>query len=85
MDYQTYYTRMIGNIANLGSVYKSSEQALDTTTSYLDNQRQKVAGVASDDELTNMIRFQSAYNASSRYFTVVSDMLEYLIGQLGTR
>lgn len=85
VDYQTYYTQMLGNIANLGSVYKSSEDALDKTTSYLDNERQKVAGVSSDDELSNMIRFQSAYNASSRYFTVVSDMLEYLLSQLGTR
>lgn len=85
VDYQTYYTQLIGNIGNLGSVYKASEDALDSTTSYLDNQRQKVAGVSSDEELTNMIRFQSAYNASSRYFTVVSDMLEYLLSQLGTR
>ena len=75
---------MLGDIANLGSVYKASEDALDTTTTYLDNERQKVAGVSSDEELTNMIRFQSAYNASSRYFTVVSDMLDYLLAQLGT-
>lgn len=85
VDYQTYYTQMIGDIANLGSVYKASEEALDKTTIYLDNQRQKVAGVSSNEELNNMIRFQSAYNASSRYFTVVSDMLEYLLSQLGTR
>lgn len=85
VDYQTYYSQMIGEIANLGSVYQASEAALDKTTNYLDNQRQKVAGVSSDEELTNMIRFQSAYNASSRYFTVVSDMLEYLLSQLGTR
>lgn len=84
VDYQTYYTQMLGDIANLGSVYKASEDALDTTTTYLDNERQKVAGVSSDEELTNMIRFQSAYNASSRYFTVVSDMLDYLLAQLGT-
>jgi len=85
VDYQTYYGQLIGNIGNLGSVYKAAEDALDSTTTYLDNQRQKVAGVSSDEELTHLIRFQSAYNASSRYFTVVSDMLEYLLSQLGTR
>ena len=36
-----------------------------------------------EEELTNMIRFQSAYNASSRYVTTVADMLEYLIEKLG--
>lgn len=85
VDFQRYYTQMIGNIGNLGSVYKASEDALTTTASYIDNERQKVAGVSSDEELSNMIRYQSAYNASSRYFNVVSEMIEHLLGQLGTR
>lgn len=83
VDYQTYYVQMVGNIANLGSVYNASSEALTSTTTYLDEQRQQVAGVSSDEELTNMVKFQSAYNASSRYFNVVDEMLEHLIAQLG--
>jgi flagellar hook-associated protein 1 FlgK len=48
-----------------------------------DNQRQTVVGVSSDEELSNMIRFQHAYNASSRYINTVSEMIEYLINKLG--
>lgn len=85
VDYQTYYVEMVGGFASLGSVYKAASDALTTASSYIDQKRQQVMGVSSDEELTNMIKYQNAYNAASRYFTVVSDMLEYLISQLGTR
>jgi flagellar hook-associated protein 1 FlgK len=39
--------------------------------------------VSSDEELANMIKFQHAYNASSRYINTVSEMIEYLIEKLG--
>ena len=49
----------------------------------MDNKRQQVFGVSSDEELTYMIRFQNAYNASSRFINVVDEMIEHLITQLG--
>jgi flagellar hook-associated protein 1 FlgK len=49
----------------------------------LDNRRQVVSGVSSDEELTNMIMFQQGYNAASRYINVVSDMLDTLINRVG--
>jgi flagellar hook-associated protein 1 FlgK len=36
-------------------------------------------GVSTDEELSNMIRFQSAYNASSRFITVINEMLETIV------
>ena len=46
--------------------------------------REQVIGVSSDEELSNMIKFQNAYNASSRYINVISEMLEHIINTLGT-
>nr|MCR5515461.1 flagellar hook-associated protein FlgK [Lachnospira sp.] len=48
-----------------------------------DNQRTETTGVSSDEELQKMIKFQHAYNASSRYVNVVSEMLEHLVTSLG--
>ena len=39
--------------------------------------------MSSDEELSNMVRFQNAYNASSRYINVISEMLEHIITTLG--
>jgi flagellar hook-associated protein 1 FlgK len=40
-------------------------------------------GVSTDEELSNLIKYQQCYNASSRYITTISEMLEYLIEKLG--
>lgn len=82
-DYQTYYKQLIGDLGNLGSVYSNIADALSDTVSFVDNKRQEVAGVSSDEELSNIIRYQNAYNASSRYITVINEMLGHLISQLG--
>ena len=37
----------------------------------------------SDEELTNLIKFQHAYNASARYINVIDQMLEHVIERLG--
>lgn len=80
-----YYQKMVGGLATLGSVYEKTSSSLSGTVATVDNQRQQVIGVSSDEELTNMIKYQNAYNASSRFMTVISDMLEHIITQLGSR
>lgn len=80
-----YYQKMVGGLATLGSVYEKTSTSLSGTVATVDNQRQQVIGVSSDEELTNMIKYQNAYNASSRFMTVISDMLEHIITQLGSR
>lgn len=76
---EDYYTKVIAQLANDGSVYKSATETLDTALESVDNQRQQTIGVSSDEELTNMIKFQSAYNASSRFMTVISEMTELIV------
>ena len=49
----------------------------------MDNQRQQVIGVSSDEELTYMTKYQNAYNAASRFINVVNEMIEHLLTQLG--
>ena len=39
-------------------------------------------GVSSDEELSDLIKFQQCFNASSRYITVVDEMIEHLITHL---
>ena len=56
---------------------------LSQTVQSVDNQRQQVIGVSSDEELTYMIKYQNAYNASSRFINVINEMIEHLITQLG--
>jgi flagellar hook-associated protein 1 FlgK len=77
-----FYTKMVGELATLGSVYSTTSESLQNTTDTIDTNRQAVIGVSSDEELTNMIKYQAAYNAASRYINVVSEMIDYLLSSL---
>lgn len=77
--FEEYYDKIISNLGTMGSTYNSFSETLSATVSSLDNQRLQVSGVSSDEELTNMIKYQAAYNAASRYFTVISEMTELIV------
>ena len=81
--FQDYYKNLVGQVANGGSVFRGVQATQTQTTDMLLNAREQVVGVSSDEELTYMIRFQNAYNASSRYINVISEMLEHILTTLG--
>ena len=78
-----FYGKMVGELATLGDVFSSTASGLEGTALATDNARQQMIGVSSDEELTNMIKFQNAYNASSRFINVIDEMIETLIYQMG--
>ncbi len=74
-----YYAKLVGELADTGSVYRTTSESLASTKESINSNRQAVIGVATDEELTTMIKFQNAYNASSRYMSVISEMIETLL------
>jgi len=51
--------------------------------SQLDTNRKSVSGVSLDEEMTNMIKYQQAYNAAARMVTTMDEMLDVIISQMG--
>ena len=78
-----YYNNLTGQVANVGSAYKGYSESQSTTVEAIEASRQQIVGVSDSEELTNMIKFQNAYNASSRYINAVNEMLGHLIEKLG--
>lgn len=78
-----FYSKMTDELASLGTVFKTSAEGLEGTKLATDNARQQMIGVSSDEELTNLIKYQNAYNAASRFINVVSEMIETIIRQMG--
>jgi len=81
--FNDFYTKLVGELGNNGTVFRSTGETLDNTVESIEYQRQQIIGVSSDEELSNMIQYQSAYNAASRYINVVSQMIEHIITTLG--
>ncbi len=78
-----YYTDLVAQVSNSGYVFRSIYENQTTTVEATQSAREQVIGVSTDEELSNMIKFQNAYNASSRYINVISEMLEHIISRLG--
>lgn len=82
-NFVDYYGDLVSQVANTGSVYISilsnQQETVDSTFAA----REEIIGVSQDEELTNMVKYQNAYNASSRYINVIDEMLEHIINTLG--
>ncbi len=83
-NFMDYYSALVAQVGNSGSIYNSILENQEQTVASTDSARQELLAVSTDEELNNMIRFQNAYNASSRYINAVSQMLEHLVSTLGS-
>ena len=77
-----YYSDLVSQVSNSGYMYSSIYENQAKTVSAAESAKDQVEAVSSDEELSNMIKFQSAYNASSRFINVVDEMMEHLIMSL---
>jgi len=78
-----YYRSMIGDIGINANKAKSMANNQELLVSQINTQREYVMGVSLDEEMTNMIQFQQAYNSSARFLTTVDEMLDVLVNRLG--
>ncbi|MBF8982982.1 flagellar hook-associated protein FlgK [Lutibacter sp. B2] len=73
-------------VSNLGV---DSQQAINVSknqiilTGQMQNKRQSVSGVSMDEEMSNMVKFQHAYNANARMITTVDEMIDTIINRMG--
>ena len=72
----------MGGVANRGEQLYTISQNQESMVGSIESQRLQSMGVSSDEELTNLIKYQHAYNASARYITVIDDMLEHIITRM---
>jgi flagellar hook-associated protein 1 len=78
--YSAFVTR-IGSMSKDAQNRQATAQAL---TNSVDASRQSTSGVSMDEEMTNMVRFQRAYQASARAMSTMDQMLDTLINRTGT-
>ncbi|MBR1743036.1 MAG: flagellar hook-associated protein FlgK [Lachnospiraceae bacterium] len=82
-DIDQLYKAMVSGLDIQGSVWKSQVENQERLTESVEDKRQQVSGVATDEEMISLLMYQHAYNAASRYITVIDEMLEHIIERLG--
>ncbi|MFF3100875.1 flagellar hook-associated protein FlgK [Viridibacillus arvi] len=80
---QSFYQGLIGKIGVNAREAENSTVSSATNQLSISNRRASVSSVSLDEEMTNMIMFQQAYNASARMVTVVDETLDKIINGMG--
>ncbi|MCS7091465.1 MAG: flagellar hook-associated protein FlgK [Verrucomicrobiota bacterium] len=69
-------------VASLGLALRNANGQMadhELVLNLLQRQRQSISGVSLDEEMTDLIRFQKAYQASARLITTLDEMLETVL------
>ena len=74
------FVAQVGSQVREATRQEANQQALADA---VENRRQSVSGVSMDEEMSNLVRFQRAYQASSRAMSTMDEMLDVLINRTG--
>ncbi len=69
-----YYSNLIDQVGNDVSNATSQQEAVSLVLQQLTNQQSAVSGVSLDEEATNLVMYQRAYEASARVISVVDEL-----------
>ena len=78
-----FYAGLVGKIGTASSQAQEMSQNQQLVVNQLQQRVQETSGVSLDEEATDMVRFQHAYQAAARVITTMDEMLNTLINNTG--
>ncbi|WP_040978809.1 flagellar hook-associated protein FlgK [Oceanobacillus jeddahense] len=78
-----YLESLIGEVGVNASHANTMLESTATLQHQVNNQRQSISAVSLDEEMTNMIKFQHAYNAAARGMTAMDELIDTVINRMG--
>lgn len=79
---RTAYTALVTQIGSHARESAMRTSLHEVSLKQRKMQRESIAGVSIDEEMANMMKFQQAYNAAARIFTVMNEMLDTIINRM---
>lgn len=81
--FQSFYKGLIGQMGVDGEEAELLRYNTETIKLTVENNRASMSSVSLDEEMTDMIKFQQAYNANARMITVIDETLDKIINGMG--
>lgn len=78
-----YYGNLIDQLSITGEANKEIADLQEEVVNETFSAREMIVGVSDSEEMEFMIKFQNAFNASSRYVNVINEMIEHILNTLG--
>lgn len=79
MNYQEAYSSMVSVVGTVTRQSDSMSKAQETMLSHAVSKREAISGVNLDEEAANLLKYQQAYQASSRVLATANLMFETLL------
>jgi flagellar hook-associated protein 1 FlgK len=76
---EDYYHAMVGSIGIVSSSISRNTEFSEMMVNELNTLRDSISAVSLDEEMTNLIKFQHAYQAAAKLITISDEMLDTLI------
>jgi len=76
---EDYYHSMVGSIGIVSSSISRDTEFNEMMVNELNTLRNSISAVSLDEEMTNLIKYQHAYQAAAKLITVSDEMLNTLI------
>ncbi len=73
------YNRMAGEVAVVAGAANDAAEVAAVVLESLQIQRESISGVNLDEEAISLVKYQSAFEGSARFVSVVSDLLDELL------
>lgn len=83
LNFQDYYAEFVTRIGTEGNEVIRRVEDKQTVVNHVDNMRNAMSGVSTDEEMGNMMKYQHAYNASARVINVVDSMIDTIVNRMG--
>lgn len=74
-----YFNRTVADIGQSLSSVNGQTETEDVVQTMLTRQRDSLMGVSIDEEMTDLVKFQKAYQASARIITTIDEMLDTVL------
>lgn len=75
-----YYAALVARVGSDTAGAKYSHAVESTMAQEFSDRREEISGVSLDEEMTNLIKFQSSYKAAAKLITTADEMLQVLLG-----
>ena len=69
-----YYSNLIDQVGNDVSNATSEQEAVGLVLQQLTNQQESISGVSLDEEATNLVMYQQAYEAAARVISIADEL-----------
>jgi len=77
-----FYSGLVSDVGRFVSQAQVNGDHQSMVSMQLDTYREEVSGVSMDEEMVNMVQFQSAYTAAAKLVSAVDEMLQSLIAMV---